>query len=167
MIKVAASIEIYKPLRQVFEFVSASANDFEWQYGTLASGQISDGEAGVGASFGTVGHLMGRRMHRTFQITEYVADRQYGFRSLTGPLESHTVYELQPADGSTRVSVSMEALAVNALQLREVDLKKHMQKQLKEDLALLKLLLEAQPQAAPAAAQAQRTDSPLHQNLPL
>ena len=145
MIKVTASIVIYRPLAQVFDFVSAPANDFEWQYGTLASGQISQGEAGVGASFRTIGHLMGQRMHRTFEITEYEADSRFGFRSLSGPLESHTLYRLETANGSTRIDVSTQAMAVNALQMRESDLAKHMQKQLREDLALLKSLLESGP----------------------
>ena len=148
MINVAASILISRPLAQVFDFVSAPANDFEWQYGTLASGQISKGEAGLGSSFRTIGHLMGQRMHCTFEITEYEADSQFGFRSLSGPLESHTSYKLRRAAGSTRLDVATEAFAVNSLQIREGDLKKHMQRQLREDLALLKTLLESGPRQA-------------------
>ena len=145
MINVTASIVIYRPLAQVFDFVSAPANDFEWQYGTLASGQISKGQAGLGASFRTIGHLMGQRMHRTFEITEYEVDSKFGFRSLSGPLESHTTYKLKRAAGSTRIDVATQAVAVNSLQIRESDLKKHMQRQLREDLALLKTLLESGP----------------------
>jgi hypothetical protein len=158
MITVVASILIYRPVTQVFDFVSASANDFEWQYGTLASGPTSDGTAGVGASFRSIGHLMGRRMHRTFSVTEYQTNRQYGFKSLTGPLQSHTLYTLEAADGGTSVHVSTDALPVNALQLREADLQKHMQKQLNEDLLMLKSLLEtgaARPVAGLAAAKSE------------
>ena len=145
MINVAASILIYKPPRQVFDFVSSTANDFEWQYGTLASGQISAGQAEVGASFRTIGHVMGRRLHRTFEVTEYETDSRFGFRSLSGPLESHTVYSLQALQGGTRIEVSTRAVAVNALPVRERDLERHMQKELKEDLAMLKSLLESDP----------------------
>jgi hypothetical protein len=145
MINVAASILIYKPPWQVFDFVSSTANDFEWQYGTLASGQISPGQAAVGASFRTIGHVMGRRLHRTFEVTEYETDSRFGFRSLSGPLESHTVYSLQALQGGTRIEVSTRVAAVNALPVRERDLKRHMQKELKEDLAMLKSLLESDP----------------------
>jgi len=145
MINVAANIVIYKSPRQVFDFVSSTANDFEWQYGTLASGQISTGPAAVGTSFRTVGHLMGRRMHRTFEITEYEAGSRFGFKSLSGPLESHTVYRLRASQGSTRVDVSTQAVPVDGLQVRERDLERHMQKELKEDLAMLKSLLESGP----------------------
>jgi hypothetical protein len=148
MIKVNASITIYRPRAQVFDFVSAPANDFEWQYGTLASGQISRGAAGLGASFRTIGHLMGHRMHRTFEITEYEAGTKFGFRSLSGPLESHTLYRLETANGSTRIDVSTQALAINALTVRESELEKHMQRQLREDLALLKTVLESSPREA-------------------
>ena len=146
MINVAASILIYKPPRQVFDFVSSTANDFEWQYGTLASGQISAGQAEVGASFRTIGHVMGRRLHRTFEVTEYETDSRFGFRSLSGPLESHTVYSLHASQGGTQIEVSTRAVAVvNALPERERDLERHMQKELKEDLAMLKSLLESDP----------------------
>jgi hypothetical protein len=153
MINVAASILIYKPPRQVFDFVSATANAFEWQYGTLASGQISAGQAAVGASFRTVGHLMGRRMHRTFEVTEYEADSSFGFKSLSGPLESRTLYRLQPSEGGTRIEVSTQAVAVNALPGPERDLQRHMQKELKEDLAMLKSLLESGPDQGLSQAQ--------------
>ncbi|MFN2119390.1 MAG: SRPBCC family protein [Anaerolineales bacterium] len=148
MINVAASILIYKPPPQVFDFVSSTANDFEWQYGTLASGQISAGQAAVGASFRTIGHVMGRRMHRTFEITEYETDSRFGFRSLSGPLESHTLYSLRAFQGGTRIEVSTRATPANALPVRERDLARHMQKELKEDLAMLKSLLESGPDQA-------------------
>lgn len=143
MINISSSITIYRSLMQVFDFISSSANDFEWQYGTLASGQVSDGAARVGTSFRTIGHLMGRRMHSTFEITEYEASRRYGFRSLSGPLNSHTLYTLETIDGSTRLKVSTQANPTHALEAHGSALEKYMQKQLKDDLALLKMILEA------------------------
>ena len=142
MIQLDSSIMIYRPLTTVFDFISSSANDFEWQYGTLASDQVSAGAARVGSSFRSVGHLMGRRMIVTFEITEYEANRQYGFRSLSGPLESHTLYTLETADGTTRIRIRTQARPTGEAQVHEGVMAKYMQKELKDNLAMLKTILE-------------------------
>ncbi len=142
MIQLDLSIIIYRPLATVFNFISRSANDFEWQYGTLAADQVSAGTTGVGSSFRSVGHLMGRRMIGTFEITEYETNRQYGFKSLSGPLELHTLYTLETTDGRTRIRITTQASPAEALAGHEGVMEKYMQKQLKDNLAMLKTILE-------------------------
>lgn len=153
MIDIASSILIYRPLTQVFDFISSSANDFEWQYGTLASGQVSAGANRVGASFRTIGHLMGRRVVGTFEITDYEANHRYGFKSLSGPLHLHTVYTLEMSDGSTRLNISTHASPANLLHVPERIMQKYMQRQLKQDLAMLKSILEARHRLADVTPQ--------------
>jgi hypothetical protein len=143
MINIASSIVIYRPLNLVFDFISSADNDFQWQYGTLASAQVTEGAAGVGTSVRSIGHLMGRRMNSTFEVTEFEANRKYGFKSLSGPLHSHTLYTLDIADGCTRINVSQQASPANVLEVAEGILEKYMKKQLREDLAMLKTVLEA------------------------
>src|SRR5512140_619880 len=105
VINLNASVSIYRPVQQVFDYISATENDFQWQYGTLESAQVSAGAVGVGVFFRSIGHVMGRRLLGTFQITEYEKNRKYGFRSLSGPLESETLYTLEMARGSTKLNV--------------------------------------------------------------
>jgi uncharacterized protein YndB with AHSA1/START domain len=143
MINLNISTMIYRPVKQVFDFVSAPENDFQWQYGTLASARISDDVHEVGNSFRSIGHLMGRRVQSTFEVTEYEPNKKYGFKSLSGPLHSQTDYTFEMADGSTRINVSTQANVVNFFQVDEGILEKKMKKQLKENLAMLKDLLEA------------------------
>jgi len=142
MIQLDSTIIIYRPLAAVFDFISSSANDFEWQYGTLAANQVSAGATGVGSSFRSVGHLMGRRMIVTFEITEYEANRQFGFKSLSGPLESHTLYTLETTDGRTRIRITTQASPTAGKQVHEGMMEKYMQKELKDNLAMLKSVLE-------------------------
>ncbi len=42
MINLTLDTKIYRPIKQVFDFVSEPENDFQWQYGTLASTRLSD-----------------------------------------------------------------------------------------------------------------------------
>lgn len=143
MIDIHSSTSIYRPIRQVFEFMSTPENDFQWQYGTLASARISEGDERIGTAFRSVGHMMGQRSQSTYEVTEYEPNRKYGFKSLSGPLQSFTSYTFTPARGCTQVEISLQANAVNLVDLNENVLQKRMKKRIKEDLAMLKNILEA------------------------
>jgi len=135
---------ICRPAGQIFDFLSAPENDVRWHYGTLASSTLTEGIPSKGTFFRSIGHWMGRRNLSTFEVTEYQPDQKYGFKSLSGPLSSQTSYSLGMADnGCTRIEISIQADVVNFFQMEEGILEKKMKKQLKEDLAMLKDLLEA------------------------
>ena len=85
---------------------------------------------------------MGRRIQGTFEVTEYEPNKKYGFKSLSGPLHSQTLYTFELAGGGTKVNISTQASATNVFQSDEGILEKKMKKQLKENLALLKDILE-------------------------
>ena len=142
MVRIASSIDIHRPIAEVFDFISSSANDFTWQYGTLASGRLSKGAPARGASFRSVGHLMGRRMVSTFEITEYERNRQYSFRSLTGPLVLHTRYTVKATPGSTRIRIVTQAVPGKGSASVGRGMEKYMQKELKDNLTRLKTILE-------------------------
>jgi len=142
MINVLSSITIYCPVQKAFEFISSSENDFQWQYGTLASVQVSEGAARVGTFFRSIGHLLGRRILGTFEVTEYEPNKKYGFKSLSGPLRSNTLYTFEMANGCTKVKVFTQASVVNLFQTHEGLVEKQMKKQLKDNLVMLKGILE-------------------------
>ena len=144
MINLISSILIERPPPQVFDFVSTPENDFQWQYGILATARLPKGSGAMRTFFRSIGHWMGRRNLSTFEVTEYEPDQKYGFKSLSGPLSSQTSYSLGMADnGCTTIEISIQADVVNFFQMDEGILEKKMKKQLKEDLAILKDLLEA------------------------
>jgi uncharacterized protein YndB with AHSA1/START domain len=145
MINLDISTIIYRPVRQVFDFVSTPENDFQWQYGTLATARLSEGASKIGTFFRSIGHLMGRRVQGTFEVTEYEPNRKYGFKSLSGPLHLQTSYTFEIADSSTKIHISTRAHVVNFFQIDERILARRLKKQLKENLALLRQLLEAMP----------------------
>ncbi len=142
MINLISNKLIYRPVKQVFDFISIPENDFQWQYGILKSAQISEGGIGVGTFFRSIGHFMGRRIEGTFEVTEYEPNKKYGFKSLSGPLHSQTLYTFELAGGATKVNISTQASATNVFQSDEGLLEKKMKKQLKENLELLKDILE-------------------------
>lgn len=142
MIHLEMSTMIYRPIKQVFDFVSTPENDFQWQYGTLATANLSEGISKKGTSFRSVGHLMGHRVQGTFEVIEYEPNREYGFKSLSGPLHSQTSYLFEMVNGGTKITMSTRAHVVNFFQIDEHLLGKKIKNQLKENLTLLKGLLE-------------------------
>jgi len=133
---------IYRPLKQVFTFVATPENDFEWQYGTLESARISKGEIEIGSQFRAIGHFMGRRIGTTFEVTEFELNARYGFKSLSGPMDSHTSYSFEPTKDGTKVSLYTETTPRQLFENIDALAVKKFKKQYKENLATLKSALE-------------------------
>jgi len=143
MISVDVNTHIYRPLQQVFTFVATPENDFQWQYETLVSTQVSKGEIGVGTLFHTVGHFMGRRIETIYEVTEFDPHKRYGFKSHSGPVESHTLYTFETTDGGTRINLSTTTHPRDLFTMNHSMVEKKFKKQQKENLAILKNILEA------------------------
>ncbi|HSL43599.1 MAG TPA: SRPBCC family protein [Anaerolineales bacterium] len=144
MIILDMSIMIDRPVGEVFDFMSAPENNFQWQYGTLATARLSEGVSSIGTFFRSIGHSMGQRNLSTFEVTEYEPNRKYAFKSLSGPFRLQTAYTFEMADNSrTKINISIQAGVVDFVQMDEGILEKKMRKQLQENLAVLRKLLEA------------------------
>ena len=144
MINLNTSKMINRPIKPVFDFVSTPENDFQWQYGTLAVARLSANSVTVvGTFFRSIGHLMGRRVQSTFEVTEYEPNKKYGFKSLSGPFQSRTSYTFEEERGFTQIALSTQVYVINFFQMDQGVLKIKMKKQLGEDLAMLKDILEA------------------------
>ena len=144
MIHLEMSTLLYRPVKQVLDFVSTPENDFQWQYGSLATSKLYKGVNKLGTFFRSIGHLMGHRIQSTFEVIEYEPNSEYGFKSLSGPLHSQTSYTFKAAEGGTRITISTRAHVVDFFQIDERLLGSKIKKQLKENLTLLKGLLEEQ-----------------------
>ena len=142
MINLISNTLIERPVEQVFDFVSTPENDFQWQYGTLATARLPKGSGAVRAFFRSIGHLMGRRNLGTFEIIEFEPNKKYGFKSLSGPVHSSTTYTLENVRGGTRINVSIQASAPDFFHITENLLWKTMKIQLEEDVTTLKAILE-------------------------
>ena len=142
MIQFDLTTQIYRPLMQVFTFVTTPENDFQWQYGTLASAQISRGEIGIGSLFRAVGHLLGRRIETTYEVTVFDPNKRYGFKSVSGPVDSFMLYTFGMSEGGTKIQLSAETNPRELFEPQGPIVVKRLKKQHKENLAMLKSLLE-------------------------
>lgn len=144
MISLNISTLIHKPVNQIFDFISTPENDFQWQYGTLSSNRLSEELVASGSLFRSFGHLMGQRSLGTFEVTEFEKNKKYSFKSISGTLNLHTTYTFETQNGSTKVNVVTQVNAINSIEVNEGTLENKIKKQLTEDLALLKEVLETE-----------------------
>jgi hypothetical protein len=142
MIKFELDVEIYRPLQKVFTFVVTPENDFHWQYGTLTSAQISNGEIGVGTLFRAVGHFMGRRMESVYEVMEFEANKRYAFRSQSALLDLYTLYTFEVISGRTKLSLFTQLDPGETIIASDTATQKSIKKEYRENLALLKDILE-------------------------
>ncbi len=143
MIKFDLNTDVYRPLQQVFAYVVTPENDFHWQYGTLMSAKISKGEMGVGSRFRVVGHYMGQRIESVYEVTEFEPNKRYGFKSLSGPIETYTLYTFEVMKGSTKISHSTQISMGEPFKSNATTAEKAVKKEYRENLALLKEILES------------------------
>ena len=143
MILINESTLILRPIREVFDFVTAPENNFRWQYGSLESVQISDESMRVGTVFSSFGHFMGRRIQSTFEVTEFEANKCYGFETISGPIQLQTSYSFETVDHGTTVIVSSLINPGGFFKLIDPIVARAARNQYKENLAKLKEVLEA------------------------
>jgi hypothetical protein len=143
MIRFDLEIQIYRPLKQVFAFVATPENDFLWQYGTLSSAQISNGEVARGTLFRAVNHLLGQRIEIVYEITIFDCNQRYGFKSVSGPVDSYTLYCFEMIAGGTKINLALETNPRNLFKPDDTIVVKKFKKQYRENLAMLKSVLES------------------------
>ena len=143
MISINVNTLILRPVWEVFEFIAVPENNSQWQYGSLESVQISEGGVRVGTLFSSFGHFMGRRIQSTFEVTEFESNKNYGFKTLSGPVQLKASYKLEAVDHGTNLAVSTQVSPGGFFKLVDPIVARVAKKQFKENLAKLKDLLEA------------------------
>ena len=143
MMKFDFNTDICRPLAQVFAFVTTPENDFHWQYGTLMSERISKGEMGVGMLFRVVGHFIGQRVERVYEVMDFEPNKRYGFKSLSGFIDSSTLYHFELMKGGARLDSSTQISLGEPFKSDSMTAEKLIKKETRENLALLKNILES------------------------
>ena len=133
---------ILRPVWEVFDFITTLENNSQWQYGSLISMKTSDGDMQVGTVFGSFGHFMGRRIQSDFEVTEFEANKSYGFETISGPIQLQTSYSFEAVNRGTNVIVSSLINPGGFFKLLDPIVARATKKQFKENLARLKELLE-------------------------
>jgi uncharacterized membrane protein len=142
--RVEESIEINRPLEEVFDYVSDVGNVPQWMAHTLEVGKDKAAPPQQGDTFTIVIKSVGRRFQTPYERTSYEPNRSYTDRALGGPVPNQRWdYTFQEVAGGTRLRRAVEAEVGGILKLLEPLQKRVVQRQLRKDLKTLKDLLEA------------------------
>jgi carbon monoxide dehydrogenase subunit G len=107
MPKASYSVTIQRPVEDVFAFVADGEKCTQWRPGVVDIKRESGQGVGTRYSQGVKGP-MGRRISADYQVTVFERPRLLEFQTLTGPARPHGRYDLEPADGGTRLTFSLD-----------------------------------------------------------
>jgi uncharacterized membrane protein len=100
MLEFENTVEIDRPIHEVFAFLSDFENVPKWNYYVLEVRQLSDGAIGIGTTY----HQVRKTDEQVFRITEYEPDRKVAIK--TTPQSSPDLemrFTLHNEGGSTRI----------------------------------------------------------------
>ncbi len=86
MAQMHQSVDIARPLEEVFAFVANSANDALWGSNLVEVTKISPGPIGVSSRFRYTARFAGRQFELVREITEYEPNRRQAVKTISGPL---------------------------------------------------------------------------------
>jgi uncharacterized protein YndB with AHSA1/START domain len=109
--RIETSIEIHRPIEQVFAFLIEPANQPEWAPGILQAQWTSDETIGVGSTYTRKTNYGGRQSESHHVVREFVPNELISTSTQYGPLEIREFFEVEAIEGGTRVTVAEEVTA--------------------------------------------------------
>lgn len=143
MFAVASTIEITRPVEEVFTFAGDYRNDPQWRKGVTSMQHEPPGSPALGTVTTETMKFMGRPSITVAEVTEYLDCRRTAFRSLQGPVECHGFRLFAASNGGTQFTYSLTLKPRGLLHWFEFLLKPIFQSQVQADLRRLQKLLES------------------------
>ena len=137
------TVDIRRPLREVFGVVGNLENDPKWQQAVTQATKVSAGPIGEGTRFRHVVRLMGRPAIIDLEFRNYVPQRRYVLGCATGPFMFTTDVSFEPIAGGTRIMTLIAGQPKGLVKLAAITLSNHRRHEIDADLHNLKRMLEA------------------------
>jgi uncharacterized membrane protein len=147
VIRVEESVEINRPIEEIFSYASNAENFPEWAATVVEVRQEEArgrGSLREGVRFTLVQQALGRRFEAPFEITDYEPNRRYAHRGTEGhPVPVTLIFTCEPlsSDG-TRFTPRIEAEPGGFFGLVGPALEGAIRRQMRTNLKTLKDLLE-------------------------
>lgn len=139
------SVEINRPLEEVFEYVSDVGHYPEWMAHVLEVRKHTPGPPQQSDSFVVAIKSVGRRFETPFERTSYEADRRYTDRAVGGAIPNQRWDSaFQEVPGGTRYTRAVEVKSSGLLKLLQPLQRRAAGRQLRTDLQTLKDVVERQ-----------------------
>lgn len=143
--RVEESVEINRPVEEVFSYVANPENLPEWSSIVLEVRKETQGEPEEGDRFTSVGKFLGRRFETPFEVVSYEPPRRSSHRSTGGPFEQEWTRTFEEtAGGGTRLTQVAQGEPGGFFRLAGPMLEMAGRRQFRADLGTLKDLLESE-----------------------
>jgi uncharacterized membrane protein len=141
--RIVESVQINRPLDEVYEFVANPENLPEWTGTVIETRKETPGPLLEGSTFITVGKFLGRRVESPFEVTAHESPRVHSHKSTGGPLPTEWTLTFEEVAGGTRYTQVAEGEPGGFFGLVGPLLERVGRRQLRTDLENLRDLLEA------------------------
>jgi len=151
MLTVEHSIEINKPVEQVWDFLTDFQNTPKWDIGVLETRQTSAGAAGLGTTFQNIGPFLGQTAVREYKVTEYEPKNKVTVKLMTSSKSiqnAEVCYVFEPAKNGTKLTFMGSVEFRGLFKLIQPILLQRAKRDGQGDLSNLKRLIEAQTDGA-------------------
>jgi uncharacterized protein YndB with AHSA1/START domain len=100
--RIQESVEINRPLEEVYEYVANPENLPEWTGTVIETRKDTPGPLLEGSTFTTVGKFLGRRIESPFEVTAHEFPRRHSHKSTGGPLPTEWTLTFEEVAGGMR-----------------------------------------------------------------
>jgi uncharacterized protein YndB with AHSA1/START domain len=142
VIDLKTTVEISRPVAEVFAFVADHTNAPRWQNGLSEVRRLTDGPLGVGTEHEFIRRFAGRKVATRNRFVAYEEARYVEFEIPAGWLTGRASYLTEPSRSDTVLTSRMQFYAHGPLALLEPMLTRLLARDCRRDEACLKRLLE-------------------------
>jgi len=136
------SIEIERPVEEVFDFISRPENFPLWQESLLEIRREAKGPLRVGSEVTEIRRFMGRKMETTWTCTEHEPCERSSIEEDEGLVPFKGTFELEALGGSTLFTWTVETPGPRGIKVPGAIVGRMVRRQLAVDSERLKELLE-------------------------
>jgi carbon monoxide dehydrogenase subunit G len=143
MFRFELSVEIARPVHEVWEYLTDPEHVPEWQSSAVSSHQVSNGAMGVGTLLEDERRFLGRRARSKVEVTAFEPEHLFTVHGLSGPVRFTIHHRLADQQGGTRLDIEAEADPGHGIgRLARPMIERAAAHELKGDFQRLKRLLE-------------------------
>ena len=143
MMPVEVSVEISKPIEEVFSYVTNFADSFVWRSTLIAITNTPRAAMRVGSTFHERSKLLDQIVETTYEVIEWIPFRRITYKSIVGAVPSLVCLRFEPTTGGTQVTIGIEQSFDLVFPQTETLAMRAVQRILRLDMQTLKDVLES------------------------
>jgi uncharacterized membrane protein len=142
--KFEESIIIDHPVAEVFRFVSNFRSHKKFSRTFRDSKQITKGTVGIGTELYHKVIFLGRRIETNSEVTAFEPNKQFAFKSTSGPIPEEFEYRFEALGGQTQVRFIYDVEPGSFFKMGEYYLRPRIEEEVTVSMQQLKKVLEMQ-----------------------